>query len=850
MNAMLKSRAGLLVCTALASMGFAPMQAVAAQAQGDQASTGLQEIVVTAQKREQNVQDVPIAVSALNAATLEVNRVANVTDLSGLAPGVTVVSSAGGSQIPAFSVRGVTSYGVVPGSDKEVSMYLDGVYISSSHGAIFTLPDAKSIEMLRGPQGTLFGRNATAGAVSITTRDPNGKLGAEADFTVGNYDQRRMRLTFNTPQVGPFSAYVTFLHDYKRGDIKNLGAGQIWDRSAAGMGVEVSPQYLGTRDANSWFAALKFQPTPNFKMVYKYDHDEENNTPEGTALVSVNPAFNGTPGMGALLSSIINADNIPVDSSGKRPDAVYNSWAVVGHLAVTGHNLTSTWEPTNDITVKNILAYRKSFVFSAVPLDGFSGAVMKDNGQSNLQNPLYAYAAFAAANGTPGFASYPTVVQNGIIGGYYGGMQAAGYAGGQFVGVGTNPVSSSQQWSDELQANYRSKALTLTAGLLWFHGKDLASGPNGMVSTFQFVVEPANGVLPLGNYGRNVNYATSLAAYAQAEVHLTEQLEAVFGARVTKDDKTGNANGLTSVNNVSTPYYLPFNYSKTKPNWLVGLNYKPTEHTMVYAKFSTAFVSGGSVAGIAFQPETATSYEAGIKAELFDRHLRANLAIYNVNYDNMQIAESATNFAAYLNPIGLALNPPVQNFASVVGLFVQPLGGPVNAKGFEFDTTARITRSVTLGGDLSYNYTHYSSVNPIIVAGNPAANGINTEYLPSLQPDWTGGLWGQFESGRLAGGTRLIARLDANWHNKYLLTYNPDTNGLPSYLNYAPSAWIVNGRLALTDIDFGGVSAEIAVWGKNLTQNRDMNFPLNFGAIEAANFNAARTLGADLKLKF
>src|SRR5258706_5774534 len=154
--------------TALAAALLMPIEAMAQAGEND--NGGLTEIIVTAQKREQNVQDVPIAVTALGTDTLQANRVTNVVDLTGLAPGVTVRISAGGSQLPVFTIRGVSSFGVVPGSDKQVSQYLDGVYIGSPRGSIFDLPDLQRIEVLRGPQGTLFGRNATAGAVSITTR--------------------------------------------------------------------------------------------------------------------------------------------------------------------------------------------------------------------------------------------------------------------------------------------------------------------------------------------------------------------------------------------------------------------------------------------------------------------------------------------------------------------------------------------------------------------------------------------------------------------------------------------------------------------------------------------------------
>ena len=168
------ARGLLLACTSLASAAIAPTQASAQAAAAPAAQPGpandsakLEEIVVTAQKRAQSLQDVPIAVTALTNAALVNNRVYSVTDIKGLVPGLSVVPAAGGSQIPSFSIRGITSYGVVPGSDKEVSIYLDGVYISSPRGSIFNMPDAKSMEVLRGPQGTLFGRNATAGAVVV-----------------------------------------------------------------------------------------------------------------------------------------------------------------------------------------------------------------------------------------------------------------------------------------------------------------------------------------------------------------------------------------------------------------------------------------------------------------------------------------------------------------------------------------------------------------------------------------------------------------------------------------------------------------------------------------------------------
>nr|HMP57154.1 TonB-dependent receptor plug domain-containing protein [Novosphingobium sp.] len=140
------TRLGLVACTALVSTLATPHMAMAQSS--DEDYRGLAEIIVTAQKREQSVQDVPIAVTAVTADTLQANRIMTVNDLSSIAPGVSVRPSAGGIQVPSFTIRGQNSFGVVAGSDKQVSIYLDGVYISSPRGSIFDLPDVARLEVL------------------------------------------------------------------------------------------------------------------------------------------------------------------------------------------------------------------------------------------------------------------------------------------------------------------------------------------------------------------------------------------------------------------------------------------------------------------------------------------------------------------------------------------------------------------------------------------------------------------------------------------------------------------------------------------------------------------------------
>ncbi|MBV1687763.1 TonB-dependent receptor [Novosphingobium sp. G106] len=822
MSQIVATRTGLLLSAA--AIGLMPTCALAQAATGE--STGLEEIVVTAQKREQRLQDVPIAVTALSADTLQANRVTNVGDLSGLAPGLTVRPAAGGSAIPSFTMRGAVSYGVVPGSDKEVSVYLDGVYISSPRGSIFDLPDVQRIEVLRGPQGTLFGRNATAGAVSVTTRDPTGEVGVKATATYGNQDEFRFGVGVDLPQVGPFSAYLSYMHNYRRGDIRNANAGMVWNRTASAYApiatVERSPEWLGTRDTDTFFGALKFE-SGDFNTVYKYDRTRDDGTPEGTGSAGINPTF---PGVGAVLNAITTTQPFPVyfAADGKRPDVVNNGWAIPKRLRVEGHSLTSTLQISDSLSAKNVAAYRKSEIFSASALDGFSALPL-------TSQAALAYAPIVAASTVPGFATLPSANQGAIIR-----SVASGLVGLPFVALATAAQSRSKQWSDELQLNYTSDFLTATVGAIYFHSKDY-SAEHLFQNTPQFTPFPG-GVIPQRSAGRGYNEATSLAAYAQLEFHLTPQLDVVLGGRVTDDKKSGTFD----YGNPPALKHTAFSYHKTKPNYLLGVNYKPIDDVLLYGKFSTAFVSGGTVSVIAFEPETATSFEAGIKAEMLDKKLRTNLAVYQVTYKHVQSAQSATNFTSQIT----ALTGDPALAASLGTLVVD--AGTIKAKGFELDVTAAPVRGLTIGGSLGFTDTEFSDVPALLLSANGGA------YVSSLRPEWTGSAYGQFDTRPIGAGEAYLSfRGDALYQSRMSLSQNPAQPEYSTFLrNYAsvPAYWIFNGRIALKELDLGGVNTELAIWGRNLTDRKYASFALDLKFAGGANYIPARSYGADLTIKF
>lgn len=754
---------------------------------------GLADIVVTAQKREQRLQDVPVAVTAITQDTLQANRIHNVSDISSIAPGLTARKPAGSTGSIAFTLRGNPTNASAPGSDKAISTYLDGVYIGGIRGTVFDFPDIERIEVLRGPQGTLFGRNSTAGAISVTTRDPSGYFHVTQEFSVGNRALFRSRTSVDLPQTGPFSAYITYVHDQHRGDVRNLGAGTIWNRSQAlsGIGFQTSPKWLGSKNEESVFAAVKFEPSNSVKMVYKFDHTENNFTPEARAVVAVNP--DDPLGVGGLLSALLATQPpgggpfgiVTLDPSGKRPDAINNAYSVPGKMRATGHNLTTTIQLSDRLQVKNITAYRTAFSYSPATVAGLDGLVITP--------------ALAAL--IPSFA--PAV-------------------GNQFLTYVGNNQGDNKQWSSELQFNYVSKLVTLTFGGLYYYEKTRNGSVPGMPPNYFFSTVGADGVLATGDETNDYTTTKSLAGYVQAELHVTSQFDIVGGARITNDKRSGShVDGIVGT--------LPFTYENTKPNFSLGLSYKPRDGVLVYGKFANGFVSGGSVAGFAFQPETVRSFEGGVKAELLDRRLRVNLALWDAQYNKLQTAQGGAGFG----------------FPTVPVLVVN--AGKLKARGVELEVNAAPIDSILLGGSLGYTHSRLKDPPPFLTVPN---GGV---YFLGGNPKWTANVNAQYESPALFGDTRFVLRADGNYRSKNLADNNPNVGDLiPPFGPYAviPGRWLLNARASLKDIAFGQVTADIGLWAHNLTNDRSMAYPTGFATIlRGSSFETARSYGVDLRFK-
>jgi len=855
MNTKSTIRTSLLVSSAMTALVFSPAQANAAADE----TTGVKDIVVTAQKREQSIQDVPVAITAFTGDALEANRISTVNDLSGLAPGLTVRPSAGGIATPAFTMRGQVSFGVVAGSDKQISIYLDGVYISSPRGSIFDLPDVQRIEVLRGPQGTLFGRNATGGAISITTRDPTGDAHVKVKGTVSNYSGYRYQVTAEPPKVGPLSAYVTFVRNYRHGDIRQGAPTLLWDRTAAGPRFSepaATSKYLGTVDSDSYFAAVKFEPHPDFKIVYKYDRNRDTGSGDGTAFVGYDPL---APLTGDLVTALITSQPYPVYQTpdARRPKVVSNNWVVPRDMLVQGHSATATWNATDNLTIKNVFAYRKVYVHATSSIDGLSSMVFTPQALGPLAT-LYGISSLARQGvnvADPANAAQVAATIQYIAGLYAPLAGLTGLPPSQFMLVSTQATSGSEQYSDELQFNWQSGPLNVTAGAMWFHGKDNAGGP-GFISKNSLsltIYSPKNFVagapivVPTAPTGSYFDKSTSLAAYLQLEYKVTPTVTLVAGGRITRDKK--DEIFTFGPNPASTQAISPPTYKKTKPNYALGVNWQPNRDILVYAKYATSFVSGGTSVGVVYKPETVRSIEGGVKADLLDRRLRVNLAVFDAKYNHFQAPQgtsqeqSAALIILLTTPLyGAAI---AQQLPGTVGTFVFDQG-KLHAYGAELEVTAAPADGVGLGGSLGYTHTSYPYIDPLgiqVNGGQPIA--------PINRPKLTSTVWASYETPPLWDEATMTFRIDGNFRSRSLLDQNQARN-IPELevLKATPAYWVWNARVALSHVNLGGGTFELAAWAKNFTNQKKTNFALIQPLVGAANFITARTYGLDLTAEF
>ncbi|WP_414900284.1 TonB-dependent receptor [Sphingomonas flavalba] len=814
--------AALAVCLAYAASASAQTGGSA----GAQAEAAVPDIVVTAQRRAENLQDVPIAVTALDAGTLETNRIVDVRDLDGSAPNLTVRAIVGGSSLPSYSMRGSVSFGAALGADRSVALYVDGVYIGNGQGSIFDIGDIERIEVLRGPQGTLFGRNATGGAISVTTPQPTGTFGIKHTTTVGNYDQFRSVTRLDSPAYGPFSFAVNYMHSERRGDIRNIGGGTTWDFTSVGAGIRTSPDYLGgfNTDAATFTGKLDFD---KLNIVYRFEWSNTHATSNGQGIVYLSPTyqtiFNAQPDQ-SILTPVTN----------KRPDAVNNWGALPRRLESFANTLTATYDVSSNLTFKNIATYRITDLFAPYEQIDGAGGLLNTPSTGGVGAPGTADVLFGLACRPAGISAAGCV--------YY----QPGSRNAPLSLQTSTSIGKFRQFSNEFQTHYNSDFIDLTGGLYYFQLKQITDflGVEGVglakLKSSSFLLAP-NFTPPNPLQPRNIGATDSMvrsyskAAYAQAEVHITDQFDIIAGGRYTHDLKKGvDRTVYSSLNRQSgTGGVFPVYYKHGEFTYNLGVNYKIDHNVLLYAKYVTGFISGGQFASLTYNPEKARSLEAGVKADLFDRRLRLNTAVFTVDYDDLQFTTIGSNIG----------RPDLSQ--------VLLNAGDARARGFEAEATVVPTYGLTLRGSVGYTDFKYKSLNPAVTAGTYT-------FLVHERPKWTGNVSAAYEV-PIQGDLSLSARVDGSYRSASNGTQS--VPGTPRGFSAAeseryiaaqriPGYWLWNGRLALQGLEVGGVESTLAVWGRNIFNNRSVSQSPSLTFLISADYQRAATYGLDWTIKF
>ncbi len=303
-----------------------------ASAQDQAPDTGFQDIIVTAQRRSERLQEVPVAVSAVNAAQIEARFSRDLLDLGSIAPNL-IVDPILGNGTAAISIRGIQLNDVEKSFDPAVGVFLDGVYLASTTGALLTVFDAASIEVLRGPQGTLFGRNTIGGLINVRRNTPTGEFGGKISATYGSYNQFDLKGVLNLPAIagGAIKAKVAAVR---------LDGGGYFSNSTR-------DKREGDNDLFMVSPQVEFVVSDSINLLVSYDYIRDRTpTRPVTSLTTANQLFGVLGGLGQPAR---NADFHRRPTTSLYQEAFLTTHSISGNL---------TWNIADDHEIIALVNYR------------------------------------------------------------------------------------------------------------------------------------------------------------------------------------------------------------------------------------------------------------------------------------------------------------------------------------------------------------------------------------------------------------------------------------------------------------------------------------------------------------
>jgi len=606
-----------------------------------QAQVGLEEIVVTAQRRSEPLQSVPIAVSAFTALELERRNINSAIDLVQYVPNLIGNNNTGLGTANTYFIRGVGDTESLASKDPPVGTYIDNIFFARQSANNFALFDVERIEVLRGPQGTLFGRNTTGGAINMLLKKPAKEMGGYAELSYGSFNQIGTRASVDLPVSDKVLTKLSGYYNDDKGYVRNITTGERLN----------DEQNYGGR------LAVRALPTDNLTWdvfgIYM--------SAAGTNLTNFlcNPA-NTADCSGRFAST------------GLRKNTSQTQFPTV---AISGAKANF---PLGNDTKSRVVGSNLQYQTAAFTLEAITGYV--DTRQEYNVDffdgravPAFTFVADPATGRPTGFNVANNITLSPAV---------LGLATGGFVFAAD---TKSNQFTQELKLNGDiGERFNYVAGAYYFNEKNTSDFADISTSaTTRIATALADRVL------RNTTKAW--AGYAQGDVTVTDWLTATAGIRFTDEKKTYrftdnraicqstplqtaclDTRNFTSVdqdlNPATPPISIPLDQQVKIWTPRFALNLKPSDDVLLFASATRGFKSGGQSARatqvrllLPFDPEKVWSYEAGIKSEWLDRRLRFNVTAFQADTKDLQGGSAfiTTNAATGAQ----ALNFVTRNFA-------------------------------------------------------------------------------------------------------------------------------------------------------------------------------------------
>ncbi len=820
-KAMLGATSALVLIQASPAFAQAGAANAPPAAKGDAGATV--DVIVTARRVEERLQDVPISITVFNQQQLTNANIVNAQDLGAITPSLSSNTNFG-SENSSFAIRGFVQDN---GTQPSVGVYFADVV--APRGASNNIPigdgagpgsffDLQNVQVLKGPQGTLFGRNTTGGAVLLVPQKPTSRFGGYVEGSYGNFDLRRVQGVLNVP----FSDTARF----------RIGVDRLDRQGYTNNNTGIGPKHFEGANYLSVRASLVVDLAPNLENYTIFSYTHSNTTGTDQKLVACDPT-NFVLGFGLGCPALARQQGTgfyTVQNTIPHPYTHMTQWQVVN---------TTTWRASDFITVKNIVSYAE---LRQAQVDMLFGTDLNLADLSPVLSAIFhapitlppTHIDFAQTHAIPGgdTAAQSTMTDE---------LQLQGRTPDEkFIGQGGVYIEE----SDPL-------AVTGSQSPVFINCTDSGN--------FQCT---DNSIIGLGsiNYTTNKNFFHNFGVYAQGTYSLTDKLKLTGGIRYTRDSGTADGQLITykfptpntpiaSCNipqSVSENCRVHYSESSDAPTWLVDLEYKPMEDILGYVKYTRGYRAGGislqAPTGFSvFKPEKVDTYEVGLKTS-FRGAVSGTFDVtgfYN-DFNNQQLQ--------------LNLNPTISGLSPASSVFN---AGKSRIYGVEVDGTITPFKGFTVNADYTYLNTKLDSIaaittppgSPYTVTA-PVHAGDELALTPknkvSITATYTLPLEEKIGRVSISANFTHTDKQISNYVDRLFTT-----NASLYNLRYLAARDLLNLNLNWNSI--GGSPVDLAVFATNLTDQKYYSYvPGLAGSVgfETAQLGQPRMYGVRLRYSF